>query len=629
MFERFQFFARRRLHKRSAVFPEQLDDGAGRNSTQPDTELGQILAHADRARDERRWANGRDFYAEYLALQPDNAPIWVQYGHCLKESGDLDTAENAYRRSLALAPQVADTHLQLGHLFKVRGSKARALAAYRRALELDPSMPDASKELDAILAERTGRMAPRPAAAAASPPIRIDELNRAADAFLASNGRPEGTWLEFSGRRLSLPSWFDFSMDPRKPAYREQQISLWMEISGISGDYRPSHHELSGSLDHFDPIRRPGFYAARDKGAVTAASDQLIALGQILKHSGVGPGDWVLEYGAGFGQIALALARLGVSVDTVDIEPTFCAAVTTQSEFFSVSLTAFEGNFGLNPRGDYKYNLILFYESFHHCLDFLTLIPRLRSYPAPGGRIILAGEPIVSADDKVVPYPWGIRLDAECVAIVRLRGWFELGFHEGFLVSQFIRSGFVWQAYPGQISHVANLHVFKRRPDIIELETYQLPEPDASGWHSPQPGGRFTREVAYLPIDTSGDYAGVVLRLYNHHHRPIEVSVRCGTFAETKIYAGAGVVEIPATAIEGRLCVTAETICPETYGHPDGRLLGIFVEKLEYVPDTTSAPRRGIRENPTDDAVAILDVEWIKVLAQGSADLRHRGRVGG
>src|SRR6202023_2921448 len=106
-----------------------------------------LLSRADRARDSRDWGSAARYYREGLDRQPENPPVWVQYGHALKESGNLPEAEDAYRHSLELDADVADTHLQLGHALKIQGRKIEASAAYLRALVLDPALDHASFEL--------------------------------------------------------------------------------------------------------------------------------------------------------------------------------------------------------------------------------------------------------------------------------------------------------------------------------------------------------------------------------------------------------------------------------------------------------------------------------------------------
>jgi len=86
-------------------------------------------------------------YRTVLDREPNNPPIWVQYGHALKESGNVLASENAYRKSIELDPNVADTHLQLGHALKIQGRKIEASAAYLRALVLDAALDHALLEL--------------------------------------------------------------------------------------------------------------------------------------------------------------------------------------------------------------------------------------------------------------------------------------------------------------------------------------------------------------------------------------------------------------------------------------------------------------------------------------------------
>jgi glycosyltransferase involved in cell wall biosynthesis len=117
------------------------------NLKQPEKTL---ISRADRARDSRDWVSAARYYREALDQKPDNPPIWVQYGHALKESGNLLEAENAYRKSLELDANFADTHLQLGHALKIQGRKIEAGVAYLRALALDPALDHAAFELKGL-----------------------------------------------------------------------------------------------------------------------------------------------------------------------------------------------------------------------------------------------------------------------------------------------------------------------------------------------------------------------------------------------------------------------------------------------------------------------------------------------
>jgi hypothetical protein len=106
-----------------------------------------LITCADQAMRARKWRLAAELYLEVLRRTPTRAAIWVQYGHALKEAGDLAEAESAYKRSLYIAPGNADTHLQLGHVLKLQDKKQEAQAAYLNAAAIDPSLRYPLQEL--------------------------------------------------------------------------------------------------------------------------------------------------------------------------------------------------------------------------------------------------------------------------------------------------------------------------------------------------------------------------------------------------------------------------------------------------------------------------------------------------
>lgn len=116
------------------------------------------LMLADSARDARDWPAAARHYAEALRQEPRRAAIWVQYGHALKESGNLAEAEKVYREALEVDDSIADTHLQLGHALKLQGRQEDAVAAYLRAFALDPTLRQAGAEVLNLCWQRIGEM---------------------------------------------------------------------------------------------------------------------------------------------------------------------------------------------------------------------------------------------------------------------------------------------------------------------------------------------------------------------------------------------------------------------------------------------------------------------------------------
>ncbi|MFC7542675.1 tetratricopeptide repeat protein [Siccirubricoccus deserti] len=131
----------------------------------------ELLARADSLRDRRDWAEAAQAYAGYLRLRGDDWPIWVQYGHCMKEAGDPRAALLLYREAERLQPEDADLHLQIGHALKLLGRQEEALEEYARALTLDPGNAAARQEL--LMVGPGDTRAPSPASAEPGAPVIV------------------------------------------------------------------------------------------------------------------------------------------------------------------------------------------------------------------------------------------------------------------------------------------------------------------------------------------------------------------------------------------------------------------------------------------------------------------------
>ena len=342
-------------------------------------------------------------------------------------------------------------------------SRAEVIESYRVLLGREPESEDVighhlhfatTPELCAAIVHSTEFQNNFRARFSAEKLFDVHQIEDVAAAFL-SNDRER-----FKGLSLRLPDWFDVQGDPCAPAYKAQMLRLWETITNRTG-YDAVSNEDTPEIGGLDAVFRPAFYASAD---THFAGGQMMAMGHILMRSGIGAGQRVLEYGAGFGQTALSFARLGAKVDTVDINPAFCNAVRTSAERYQVDLNPHVGEFGFNPAGTpHAYDLIFFYESFHHSLDFENLVGGLRNLLTPTGRVILAGEPIFDSPCADMPYPWGFRLDWENVAVMRIRGWLELGFQRDYLVGHFDKAGFDCTLHSDPNSHWAQVYEFRQR----------------------------------------------------------------------------------------------------------------------------------------------------------------------
>jgi 2-polyprenyl-3-methyl-5-hydroxy-6-metoxy-1,4-benzoquinol methylase len=394
-------------------------------------------------------------------------------------------------------------------------------------------------------------------------------------------------WDNFRVANMRLPEWFVTGLDPLSEEYMHQQLKLWSLLTRQERPYTPEIDEKEAPLPEFDVIRRPGYYIRRDTETVRLAADQIIAMGMILKHSGVHPGSRALEYGAGFGQAALALARLGISVDTVDISSTFCGFVRKQAEFFQVPLTPFEGRFGWNPRGEQKYDLIFFYEAFHHCADFRSVVHDLKRHLAPNGRVLLVGEPISRTENRYLPYPWGLRLDAEPIAQVRRFGWLELGFTEDFLLRLFTDTGFTAERIECAPSIHGTGYIFKHRGQKLQLAEQWFTDDFDAGWNNPEEHGRWTKAEARLLLDTTDNFRTLEIDAHNSHPHIKSVEFQYGDSVTTVRFkiGERRTIKIDADRKAPELCIRTRVHVPAKrlfFRTGDTRALGIFIRSVTY-----------------------------------------------
>lgn len=96
----------------------------------------------------------------------------------------------------------------------------------------------------------------------------------------------------------------------------------------------------------------------------------------------------------------------------------------------------------------YKYDAIIFFESFHHLPNHLDdLAQIIQKHLEFNGQIILAAEPIIREKCDAIPYAWGPRLDGESIRAMRKWGWLELGFQESYIEQMFSRLGMTYSLF--------------------------------------------------------------------------------------------------------------------------------------------------------------------------------------
>jgi 2-polyprenyl-3-methyl-5-hydroxy-6-metoxy-1,4-benzoquinol methylase len=225
--------------------------------------------------------------------------------------------------------------------------------------------------------------------------------------------------------------------DPFSEHYRQAQLALYRDLAGRDYDVakRVTIFEIESA------VRHPFPFTTR---SATTTGEQLMALGWLIRAMALPPGSRVVEFGPGWGNTAITLAKLGHQVTAVDAEPHFCELLRRRAAQEDVAIEVVQDDFFWAERCGQRFDAALFYECFHHCADHLRLLRALREAVVPEGRVFFAGEPITAE----FPMPWGLRLDGNALWAIRKNGWLELGFREDYFARALAETGWYGLRHP-------------------------------------------------------------------------------------------------------------------------------------------------------------------------------------
>lgn len=94
----------------------------------------------DNARDAKQFQEAEKSYRAYLDRHPDDAKIWVQLGHAVKEQRGPAEAVEFYRKSTECQPDDPDGYVHLAHALKNICEINGALEAFKKAEKLKPTV---------------------------------------------------------------------------------------------------------------------------------------------------------------------------------------------------------------------------------------------------------------------------------------------------------------------------------------------------------------------------------------------------------------------------------------------------------------------------------------------------------
>jgi SAM-dependent methyltransferase len=235
-----------------------------------------------------------------------------------------------------------------------------------------------------------------------------------------------------------MPDPVAYPDDPTSPAYREAVMASWRELTGRER-YDPEVDEAF-ELDPAVYLPSPYPYCSGDPVEV---GRYLGAVAWLMRTIELPPGARIVEFGAGWGHLALGLAATGYEVTAVDLNRASVGLLRERADRLGVPLRVLRAAF-LDETSEEgaavpdEVDAVVFFEAVHHCDDPLRMLDRCRSMLRPGGQLVFLSEAVY----EDFHLPWGVRLDEAAVTMARQEGWLELGFRRSFFHEQLLARGF-------------------------------------------------------------------------------------------------------------------------------------------------------------------------------------------
>jgi ubiquinone/menaquinone biosynthesis C-methylase UbiE len=237
-------------------------------------------------------------------------------------------------------------------------------------------------------------------------------------------------------RSISFPYCME-SSDPYSNEYKNEVKFIYECLT--SKPYEVSN-ELTSVLQTSDDFKVGYPWISKSLRVVASELGKSVQAIKIISEYAPSAKSFV-EFGSGWGNLAIPLARSSMDVTIVDIDPGFLLRAQDEATHLNIKLNSLSSDFNSAPvlLSGKKFDGVIFCSSFHHCLDFVNLLEDIRdNILSPSGSLFFFAEPV----DDAYGFPWGLRFDGESIWAVTCNSWLELGFSEEFFRSLFPRLGF-------------------------------------------------------------------------------------------------------------------------------------------------------------------------------------------
>jgi len=371
------------------------------------------------------------------------------------------------------------------------------------------------------------------------------------------------------------------SADPYSPEYKQEVLNLYKRLTAEV--YTPMNELTSTkqAAEQFD-VGYP--WVTQNLEVISQEMAKVVQAMRAL-HSRHLEGCKLIEFGAGWGNLAIPLAKSGQKMTVVDIDDGFLSRINKIAKREGLEIKCLAGDFlQISKSITETYDAVLFQSSFHHCLDFASILDAIRDrLLSENGSIFFFSEPI----HKDFSFPWGLRYDGESLWAIMCNKWLELGFDQDFFLGLMLRKGFLVSAVEAIPGLVGEGWIASRGSSGIAFEKWILPAFYNDSFHSSDASkghGRFCREESFLPGLEKSVYSTYECVFHNFGLRDINIFFRS---FEKEINA-----KVPAggeriVRVNGQcenVSIRSETYVPnDMYGNGDTRNIGVALKSVSLV----------------------------------------------
>jgi len=379
-------------------------------------------------------------------------------------------------------------------------------------------------------------------------------------------------------RKTSIPYSMG-NLDPYSPDYTSRVMDIYKGLT--NSEYHPNNELTSTKQSEQDfEIGFPWI-----SGNLRIVAEELAKPVQILQalHQSGKSGARIIEFGCGWGNLALPLARARQDVTVVDIDEGFLNRVRRKAEKENLTISTHCGEFiEVADSITSKFDVVIFQSSFHHCIDFMKLLSSIReNVLVSDGIIIFASEPI-SNDIK---FPWGLRYDGESLWAIMCNKWLELGFNHDFFAEMLFTRGFFFERVPAIEGYVGEAWKANRFDLLFDFGKWELPSSYDATFYPGNAGetGRFCKGRSLLPglRNVVGQAYELCFVNYGTQRLPVRVD---GETSESLVIQPGRTESVKIRIGNEAVSIRSATFIPDGQcGNGDTRELGVNLKSVRVL----------------------------------------------